>query len=114
MSKKAKDIDIKNLTCYFFNGIINVKNFDPDKIKIDEKSYKNIPIYFIGYVSIKDSRYVKTNRINLLYLILNKVNGNFEEINENKYLTLVSTTKSNEKIRKYEELWNQRFDYVNK
>ena len=45
MSKKAKDVDIKNLTCYFFNGIINIKIFDPDKIKIDEKSYKNILIY---------------------------------------------------------------------
>ena len=40
MSYKVKDIDTKIPTCYFFDGIINVKNFDPNNIKIDEKSYK--------------------------------------------------------------------------
>ena len=47
MSNKVKDIDIKNLTCHFFNDIINIINikiFNPNNIKIDEKSYKNIPI----------------------------------------------------------------------
>ena len=47
MSNKVKDIDIKNRTYYFFNDIINIKNFDPDKIKIDEKTYKNILIYYM-------------------------------------------------------------------
>ena len=42
MSNKIKDVSIKNNTCYFFNDIINIKNFDPNNIKIDEKSYKNI------------------------------------------------------------------------
>ena len=40
MSNKFKDIYIKNRTYYFFHDIINMKNFDPNKIKIDEKSYK--------------------------------------------------------------------------
>ena len=53
MSNKVKDIDIRNQTYYFFN-IINIKNFDPNEIKIDEKSNKNIFIYYIGYVLIKD------------------------------------------------------------
>ena len=48
MSSKVKAIDIKNCTYYFFNDMINIKNFDPNNIKIDEKSYKNIPIYYIG------------------------------------------------------------------
>ena len=34
-----------------------------------------------------------------------KTNGYFEEINGNKYLTLVSTNGSKEKIKRYEELW---------
>ena len=42
MSNKIKDVSIKNNTYYFFNDIINIKNFDPNNIKIDEKSYKNI------------------------------------------------------------------------
>ena len=75
MSNKVKDIDIKNRSCNFFNDIIVMKIFDQDKIKIDEKSYKNILIYYIGYVTIKNSKYVKINCGNPLYLIFNKVNG---------------------------------------
>ena len=55
-------------------------------------------------MTIKDSKYVKINSMNPLYLIFNKVNGCFEEINKNKYLTLVLTNESKEKIKKYEEL----------
>ena len=60
--------------------------FDPNNIKIDKKSYKITLIYYIGYVMIKDSKYVKITY--LLHLIFNKVNEYFEEIDENKYLTL--------------------------
>ena len=54
MSNKAKDIDIKNYTYYFFDDIINIKNFDLNKNKIDEKSYRDILVSYIGYVMIKD------------------------------------------------------------
>ena len=53
----------------------------------------------------KDSKYVKINSVNSLYLIFIKVNGYYEEINGNKYLTVVSTTVRRDKIKKYEELW---------
>ena len=33
MSNKVKDIDMKNHTYYVFNGIINIKSFDPNDIK---------------------------------------------------------------------------------
>ena len=56
MSNKIKDIDIKNCTCYFFNENIYIKTFDQNNIKIDEKSYKDILIYYIGYVTVKDSK----------------------------------------------------------
>ena len=70
MSDKVKDIDIKNSTYYFFDDIINTKIFDKnDIIKIDEKSYEDILIYYIGLVMIKDSKYVKINGVNSLYLI---------------------------------------------
>ena len=54
MSNKFKDISIKNHTCYFFDDVVNIKLYDLNNIKIDETSFKNIPIYFIGYVTIKD------------------------------------------------------------
>ena len=50
---KNKYIDMKNRTYYIFDDIINIKIFDPDNIKIDKNSYKNILIY-TGYVTIKD------------------------------------------------------------
>ena len=42
----VKDMNIKNLTYYFFDDIINIKEFYPNDIKIDEKSYKNVLIYY--------------------------------------------------------------------
>ena len=78
MSNKVKDIDIKNRAYYIFDDIINIKNFDPNNIKTDERSYKNILIYYIGYATIKDLKYIKINSINPLYLIFSKVNGYFE------------------------------------
>ena len=48
----VKQIDIKNRTYYFDNGMINIKNFDPMLLKIDKKSYKDVGIYNIGYITI--------------------------------------------------------------
>ena len=93
MSNKVKEIDIKNRTHCFFNDIIGIKHVDLNSIKTDEKSCKSIFIYYIGYVMIKDSKYVNINSVNLLYLIFIKVNGYFEEINGNKYLTIVKERK---------------------
>ena len=112
MSKKVKDINKKSHTCYFFDDIINIKDFDPNNIKIDEKSYKNILIYYIAYVAIKDSKYGKIRSVNPLYIIFNRMNGCFEEINGNKYLTLVPTNESKEKIKKYEGLWIKIRDLI--
>ena len=58
-------------------------------------------------MTIKDSKKVKIFSVNPLYLIFNKVNGYFEEINGNRYLTLVPPNGSKEKIKKYEELWSK-------
>ena len=55
---------------------------------MDEKSYKKNLIYYIGYVTIKDSKCGKINSVNPLYLIINKVNGNVGDINKSKYLFL--------------------------
>ena len=47
MSFKVKDINIKNRTYYFFNDIIDIENFDRNNIKIDEKLYIEILLYWI-------------------------------------------------------------------
>ena len=49
MSNKFKDVNIKNRIYYFFNDMINIENFDPNNIKIEEKSLKNIEISLIDF-----------------------------------------------------------------
>ena len=48
---------------------------------------------------------LKIYSIDPLQLIFGIVNGYFEEINRNKYLTEVPTDESKEKIKRYEKLW---------
>ena len=76
-----KEINIKNRTYYFFNDTINIKNFDLNQIKTDQKSYNNLS-------------YVRISSVDPLYLIIDKVDRYIQGNNENKYVTLVSTDKS--------------------
>ena len=63
---------------------------------------KKIVIHCIQYVMIKDSKQVKINGVNLLYLIFSKMYEHFEEINKNKSLALIPTNQSKKKkINKY-------------
>ena len=72
-----KQINIKNRIYYFFTDMINIKDFDPSLLKIDKKPYKNIGIYYIGYITIKSiSDYENINSVNPLYLIIGAVDGN--------------------------------------
>ena len=77
----VREIDIKNRAYYLFDDMINI-NLDPNKIKIDEKLYKNILPYHIGYVVVKNFSYIKINCSNHLYLIIDKVNGTLKKVME--------------------------------
>ena len=48
----VKQINIKKRTYYFYNDTIDLENFKSNLLKIDKKSYKNIAIYIIGYITI--------------------------------------------------------------
>ena len=48
-----RDINMKNRTYYFYDDMINIKDFDSNLLKIDKKSFKNIVIYYIGYITQK-------------------------------------------------------------
>ena len=78
-----KEINIKNRTSYFFDDMINMKDFDPNFLKIDKKSYKKIDIYYIGFITVKDSDYAKINRVNLFYLIISEVDGYIKKMEVN-------------------------------
>ena len=78
----------------------NIKNFEPNLLKIDRKSYKNIGIYNIGYITIKKiDDYENIYSVNPLYLNVNHTNGYTEEKNENKYLIFDSTDENKELIK---------------
>ena len=51
----TKEIDIKNRTYYFYNDLINIKNFDPNMLKLDEKTVLNNSVYYTGYVTKKQN-----------------------------------------------------------
>ena len=85
--------------------MININDFDLSLIKIGNKTYKNIDIYNIGYIAIKNTDdYENSNSVNLLYLTIGEVGGFIEESNGNKYLVFASTDENKEVLEKYTEL----------
>ena len=105
--ENIKQINIKNRTYYFHNNIINIEEFDSNLLKINKKSYKDIDIYYIGYITIKkidDCENIYS--VNPLYLIIGKVDGHIKENNGNKYLVFDSIDENKEVLKKYTERWD--------
>ena len=104
---EVKQIEIKNRTYYFYNDMINLKNFESSLLKIGKNSYKNIGIYNIGYITIKKiDDYENIYSVNPLYLRVNHVNGHIEEKNENKCMIFDFTDENKELLKKYQDVWN--------
>ena len=104
---RIKELNIDNRTYYIYNDVINIKNFETNLLKIDRKSYKNIGIYNIGYITIKKiDDYENIYSVNPLYLQVNHANGYIEEKNGNKYLIFDSTDDNKELLKKYVDVWN--------
>ena len=62
-----KETDIKNRTCYYFDDIIRIEDFNIDNISIDEKSYVKILVYNISYKSLIDAKPLR--------IMLDKIDG---------------------------------------
>ena len=77
-----KEINIKSRAYCFFDDMISIKNLYSNLLLIDKSSYKIVNIYYIGYITTKNSDYVKTNRVNPLYLIIAEVDACIEEKTE--------------------------------
>ena len=74
--ESINQINIKNRTYYFYNDIIDIKNLTSNMLKLDKKSYKDIGIYNIGYITIKKIGDCKNiNSVNPLYLRNNSASG---------------------------------------
>ena len=55
-NNKLKEVNFKNCTCYYFDHIIEIEDFDFDNICIDEKSQKHILIHDISYKTLFGSK----------------------------------------------------------
>ena len=113
---KVKQIKIKNRTYYFYNDIINIEEVNSNLLKIDKKSYKDIDIYNIGYITIKKIDDCENiYGVDPLYLIIHKIDEHIEcnsvecssskEKNKSKYLLFDSTDENEETLKKYAEIW---------
>ena len=87
--------------------MMNIRNVNASLLKIDKKSCKSIGIYYIGYVTKKDFKYVNIHSANPLSFVVDKVNGFIEEKEGSKYLNFGFTYNNSEVLKKkYAELWN--------
>ena len=102
-----KQINIKNRTYYFYNDIIDIETFDSTMFKLDKKRYKNLDIYNIGYVAIKNIGYgYDINSVNPLCFRINNVNGYIEEIIRDKYLVFDDADENKELLKRYDDVFN--------
>ena len=84
-NNEFKKIHIKNRTCYYFDDIIKLEDFDLDNILKDEKSHENILIYDMSYKTLIGS---KTLRIRF-----DKIDGVIRIYDGIKNLTLSGSKK---------------------
>ena len=103
----VKQMNIQNRTYYFYNDIIDLENFKSNLLKIDKKSYKDIGIYNIGYITIKtivDCENIYS--VNPLYLRINHASGYIEEKGVNKYLIFDFTDENKELLKKCNDVFD--------
>ena len=97
--------NIKNRNYYFYNDQINLKDFDPNMLKINKKNYKEIDVYYIGYVNFKEiANCNNINSVNPLYLMINEMIGHFEEkmkISIQFWMMWMKTKKFQKNMKKF-------------
>ena len=83
-------------------------------LRVDKKSYKNIDIYYIGYITIKkidDCESIYS--VNPLYLQVDHASGYIKEKNGNKYLIFDDSVDENKKVlKKYSKVWDRIEDKI--
>ena len=105
--REVRQINIKNRTYYFYDDINDLKDIEPNLLKNDKKSYRNIDIYCIEYITIKKIvDYESIYSVNPLYLRINHASGYIEEKNGNKYLIFDSVDENKKVFKKYGDVWD--------
>ena len=92
--------------------MIHIKDFDSSLLKLNNKSFKSISFYYIGYVTKKDE--YKINSVNPLYLLVDEIDRFTEEKEGSKYLNSSLTDSNSEVLKKYAEIWSGVKDQIKK
>ena len=94
--------------------MINIKNFDPNLLSIDQISFEStyFVIYHLEYITMKSLDNKNIDGANSLYLVFNNIDAYTEENNEDKYLTFTSTDKNKDALEDYTKLWDEIKDQI--
>ena len=99
----TKQLNIKNRSYCLYNDLINVLSFEAANLKLDSKTWKDLDIYFIGYVD-KNPEW-NVNSVNPLYLMINRFYGHIEEENV-KYLIISDISRNTDVLKKYDQVFS--------
>ena len=84
----VKQLNIKHSIYYFYNYLINALHFEPINLKLDNKTWKDIDIYYIAYIGKSKPEDWKVRTVNPLNLMVNRVFRIVGEENGVKYLKI--------------------------
>ena len=102
---QIKQINIENITYYFYNDIINLDESDGSKIKVDKKIFNDIDIYYLGYEYNKISTECnEINTVNPLYLRIIYMKGQFKKGKGDNVWYLIIFGNSDD-LRKFANIW---------
>ena len=97
-----RQLNIKSKTYYFYNDLINIKNFNNNKLKLDKKGVLGNDVYYIGYITKTPHWHVLS--VSPLHLMINKIKGHFEEVDGYKHLIISS--ENGDIMQKYQEVFD--------
>ena len=92
-------LDIKNRLFTLFAKLVNILDFNPKRLTIRKAGSDETCIYYINYN--KDP----------FHLVIDDLKGYFEENNDNKYLTMIFTSKSQKMM--YTRIWEEIKKVIN-
>ena len=89
---EIKKLDIRNRVFTLPARLFNILDFNPEKLDIQKEGNDEIGIYYIDY------------DLDPFCLVIDDLNGYFEENNGDKYLTLIIDDKEDKYVKVWEEI----------
>ena len=103
-----RQLNIKGRTYYFYNDLINIKNFNINNLKLDKKGVLSNDVYYIRYITKNRN----VNSVSCLYLMINRIKEHFEEVDGDKYLIISS--EKDDITQKYQEVFDEIKEIIKK